>query len=247
MTRFRLLAGLTALLVAAPAAADKVLVIANHTDAMEMMGQTTPAQDDTYEYWFGDQAVRYDQGDHSVVVSFADKTLYTIDHVKKQYSAIQLPFDFEKLMGPDAAPMMEQMMKMMAATSKVTPLDRTGEFAGHNCKYYKIDISMSMMQSAMDVCISKDLQIDYSKFRELVEAQSELMPNQDWMKDFAQLDGFPIRSETTTTVMGKSFGSWQELQKVEERDAPAGNYGPPSGYQEIKYDPMKQMGHGGRR
>ena len=42
-------------------AADKVVVQLQHTDAMSIMGQTTPAQDITQESWFGDSAVRFDR------------------------------------------------------------------------------------------------------------------------------------------------------------------------------------------
>ena len=51
------LAGGAALLVATPAAADRLITMKSHTDAMEMMGQKTPAQDENYLYWFGGDAI----------------------------------------------------------------------------------------------------------------------------------------------------------------------------------------------
>jgi hypothetical protein len=69
-----------------------------------------------------------------------------------------------------------------------------------------------------------------------------MMPNGSWMKEMVdKLEGFPVRSESTTTMMGKSFKSWQELESVDEKSAPAGFYAPPVGYKEVKFDPMAQQ------
>jgi hypothetical protein len=146
------------------------------------------------------------------------------------------------------APMMDQMMKMMAATVTVTPTDRTGEFAGFACKFVKIDISMSMMKMAMDQCVSETMPIDYSRYKSLLEAQGELAANAAWIKELAdKVSGFPVRSESTTTVMGKSFKSWHELKSVEDRTPVPGFYEPPAGYQEIKFDPMAAAASQGKR
>jgi hypothetical protein len=234
-----------ALVVAAPlpAAADTVLTLRNHSDEVVMMGQKTPAQDNEFRYWFSDDSTRYDMGDDtSIIMSLEAKKLYVVNHLEKNFSAIDLPFDFKSLVGPEMAPMMEQMMKMMAASVTVTPTERTGEFGGYACKYSKVDISMAMMQMNMDQCLSEKMPIDYARYQALAKAQAEMVPNGSWMKELAEkLKGFPVRSETTTTVMGKSFQSWQELKSVEEKSAPAGFYAPPAGYMEVKFDPMAQQ------
>lgn len=246
MTRTTGLLGLAiALLVAAPSTADQVLTFANHTDEFSMMGQTTPAQDVTHTYWFADDATRYDAGDTSIVLRPQEKKLYILNHGEKNYAELDLPIDFEKLVGPEMAPMMEQMSKMMAATVEVTPTDRRGEFAGYSCTYSKVEISTGMMQMSSDQCYSQDLPIDASRYQALAAAQAEMLPNQAWMKELAEkLQGFPVRTETTTTVMGNEQTSWQELQSVEERDAPAGHYQPPAEYQKVEYNPMEEMQQG---
>lgn len=246
MTRTKGLLGLAAaLLVAAPSAADQVLTIAHHTDESSMMGQTTLAQDVTYTYWFADDATRYDMGDTSVILRLQEKKLYFLNHGEKNYAELDLPIDFEKLVGPEMAPMMEQMSKAMAATVEVTPTERSGEYAGFACTFSKVEVSMGMMQISSDHCLSKDLPIDYSRYQALAAAQAEMLPNQGWVKEMTdELQGFPVRTETTATVMGNEMKSWQELRSVEERDAPAGHYEPPAGYQKIDYNPMEQMQKG---
>lgn len=234
-------------LTALPAGADTVLTIANHTDAFSMMGQTTPAEDNTFYYWFGADATRYDMDETSVILRLDQKKFYLVNHDEKTFSAMDLPIDFEKLVGPEMAPMMQQMAKMMAATTTVTPSDRTGSFAGYSCRYQRVDISMAMgMQTSMEMCTTEELPIDYPKYREIALAQSELAANQAWMRDLAEkVKGFPLRTDSTVTMMGKPMKSWQELKSVEEKAAPAGHYEPPAGYREVKFDPMAQQG--GRR
>jgi len=245
--RFALLL-LAAALLAAPAAADQVLTLLSHNDEMTIMGQKTPAKDVTQEYWFGDDAIRFDDEETSVVMRLDQKKLFLLDHGEKTFSAIDLPFDFKSLVGPEMAPMMEQMMKMMAPSITVTPTSETGKYGGFACKVYDVAINISMMQMATRGCYSEELPVDYSRYQSLAKAQAELVPNASWMKELTEkIKGFPVRSETTTTMMGKSFKSWQELKSVEDRTPPAGFYAPPAGYSEVKFDPMAQGQQRGKR
>jgi hypothetical protein len=232
------LAGGAALLAAAPAAADRLVTMKSHTDAMEMMGQKTPAQDENYLYWFGGDAIRHDTGKVSTILRFDRKQMIWINHEDKTYSVIDLPIDFRKLVSPEMAPMMEQMASMMAGSAKVTPTDKTASFAGFDCKYSRVDVTMSMMSIGMDMCLSDEMPVDYARYKSMVESQAELLPSTQWMKDLARLQGFPVRTDSATTVMGKSFKSFQELVSTEEKTAPAGTYEPPAGYQEKPFDPM---------
>lgn len=243
-----LAATLLASLPAGPAAADQVLTLLSHTDEMVIMGQKTPAKDVTQEYWFGDDATRFDDDETSVVLRLDQKKLFLINHAEKTFSAIDLPFDFKSLLGPEMAPMMEQMMKMMAPSITVTPTGKSGKYGGFACKYYDVAINISMMQMATTGCYSEELPVDYSRYRSLSEAQAELAANAAWIKELAdKIKGFPVRTETTTTMMGKSFKSWQELKSVEDRTPPAGFYAPPAGYSEVKFDPMAQGQQRGKR
>ena len=106
--------------------------------------------------------------------------------------------------------------------------------------YYKTGFSLAMMSISMDSCVSNQVPIDASRYRELVESQSQLLPSTQWMSELAKLDGFPVRSDTTTSVMGKSFKSWQEIVSSENQSAPAGTYAPPADYAVKAFDPLGQ-------
>ncbi len=236
-----------AALAAAPAAADRLLTLKSHTDAAQLMGQSTPAQDDTHLYWFGGDAIRQDTGAVSTIIRFDQKKMIWINHDEKTYSSLDLPIDFKKLVPPEMAPMMEQMAAMMGGSAKVTPTDKGGSFAGFDCKFYRVDVNMSMMNMAMDMCLSDKMPVDYKRYQSLVDSQSEMLPSSKWMKELSKIPGFPVRSDTTTTVMGKSFKGYQELVSSEEKAAPAGTYEPPAGYKEQPFDPMGQAAAGKKR
>ena len=70
------LGGFAAGIATAPAAADWLLTLKSHTDAAQMMGQTTPAKDEVYLYWFGADAIRQDTGEMSTITRFDQKKLY---------------------------------------------------------------------------------------------------------------------------------------------------------------------------
>jgi hypothetical protein len=231
-----------AVLVAAPLAADQVLTMSSHTDEMKMMGHTTPAKDETHTYWFGDHGVRYDFGDTSVIIRPDEKKFYFVNHPDKTVSSIDLPFDFKSLGGPEMAQMMEMMAKQMAASVTVTPGTRTGSYAGYDCTWVHTDVKMMMMTMGIDSCNSEKVPVDLARFKELRESFSQLAPNTDWMKEMTEkMKGFPVRTESTTSVMGSEVKSWTELKSVEEKSAPAGFYDPPAGYKTQKYDPMAEM------
>jgi hypothetical protein len=246
--RFRLLLAAASIVpLAGPAAADQVLTYLTHTDEMSVMGQKTPAQDVTQEYWFGASGVRFDAGPTTVITRADQKKLYFLNHDAKTFSAIDLPFDLKSLVGPEMAPMMDQMMAMMKPSLQVTETDRTGAVAGFACKHYQVSLSMGMVQMATDTCASDALPVDFAAYRALRDAQGELLPNSAWMKELtAKVQGLPLRSDTTTTMMGSSFKSWQELKSLEDRPAPAGHYEPPTGYREVQYDPMSAARQGQR-
>jgi len=89
------------------------------------------------------------------------------------------------------------------------------------------------------MCLSEGLPIDYQRYKELYAMRGELGMNMSWMKEMVdKLHGFPVRSDSTMTMMGSTFKSWQELESVDQQSPPAGHYEAPAGYKEIKYDPM---------
>ncbi len=228
------------LLAAVPASADQLMTVHSHTDEMSMMGHKTPAKDVDQQSWFGADRIHFESGDSVIIMRLDQKKFYIVNDRAKTYSALDLPLDMKKLVPPEMAPMMEKMMGMMHFNVEVTPTTRTGNYGGYACKFSQVDMTTSMgMKISSQECISQDVPIDYTGYQKMVDNQSQMMPNTSWMKEVAEkLKGFPVRTETVTTMMGKSFNSWTELKSVEEKTPPAGIYDPPPGYQLVQYNPM---------
>ena len=78
-----LLAGALALPVAAPAAADQVLTLASHSDAMKMMGKTTPAKDETHTTGSARTACGTTWARSSVITRLDQKKFYIVNHTRR--------------------------------------------------------------------------------------------------------------------------------------------------------------------
>jgi hypothetical protein len=96
---------LTILLLASFASADIYIKSKIHIDGM--MGQ--PARDTVSEQWIGDNQFATVSGDSSTVIDLNKNVFYMINHKDKTFVEASLPFDFTKLLPPQAAGMMANL------------------------------------------------------------------------------------------------------------------------------------------
>ena len=61
-------------------------------------------------------------------------------------------------------------------------------------------------------------------------SQAMLRLGDDSLKEMLKIEGFQIRTDTSMNIMGNDMKSWQEVQEITKKTAPAGTYGPPEGY-----------------
>jgi uncharacterized protein DUF4412 len=228
---------------AAAAQADTLIVAKHHSDAVEFMGQKQPATDHNVETWIGKGRFARLAPDLSVIVRADIKKMYIIRHEERAYNEVDLPLDFSSMLPPEMADMMKAMGKMMTWEATVTPTGETKTVAGYKSQGYKVAISGPMgMKIDQSIWATKDLQIDYEALKELMVNQRALMAplGGDWYKKLAAVEGYPVLSESVTTMGGKSFGTREEMVSAEDKDAPAGTYDPPAGYKAEPFDPMSQ-------
>lgn len=243
-TTFRLLAlVLTLALVAAwgpAAAADTLLKMKSHTDAMEMMGQTRPAEDDEITFWIGDgRAVRSD-GDTAIVLRTDQGKLYMIDHGAESYSVIDLPVDIAALLPPEMKAQMDQMLQAMEMTATVEPTDERKEINGWDTRLYRVHLQNQMgIQIDSQVWATDEIAIDSASFESMYRAIASLQPGGAAAADeLLKIEGVPVLTETTIQGMGGSSSSREEVVSAETMDAPAGTYDVPEGYVEKAFNPM---------
>ncbi len=225
------------------AKADFLIKKKRHTDEVKIMGQTQPAKDEEGATWLGRDKMREDEGQSkSTIVRFDLKKILVLEHDKKQYAEIDLPVDFEKVLPPQA----KQMMQMMNVTAKVTETEETQTLNEWGCKKYLVEIGISMMgmemPMKMEMWVTKDLGIDLDQYEQFYSEMLSLQPMfKDFTEEFKKIDGYPVKTQMTMSMMGTETNSLEEVISVEEMDAPAGTYDIPEGYTKTEtYNPFEQ-------
>jgi len=221
--------------------ADHLIKGKKHTDAFSMMGQSQPEKDEDMTTWLGNDKMRQDVGDVTTLIRLDNNKMYIINHADKTYSEMNLPFDLEEMMPPEA----KQMLDAMDISSSVTDTGETKTINGWNSKKYLVEISVSMMGMdmpiTMDMWTSKDLGVDMKEFKELYTKTLAANPMfQDFIEDFDKMEGYPVLTEFTMDVMGAQQKYTEQVTSVEKKAAPAGTYELPEGYTKTAYNPFEQ-------
>jgi len=233
---------LSVLISPSVAKADIVIKKKKHTDAVTMMGQSQPAKDEEVATWLAKDKMRQEEGDGKVfIIRFDQNKAYSIDFTKNTYSEINLPIDLEQAMGPQA----QQMMQMMKLSANVTDTGEKQKINNWNCKKYVVEISLSMMGMNMpfnmEIWASKDLGIDMNLYKRFYKEILSLSPmTKDFLEDFQKMDGYPVLTKVSMTMMGSEMKYKEEVISVEKKDAPPGTYDIPQGFTKTSFNPFVQ-------
>jgi len=217
------------LVLAAFANADIYIKSRSHTDAFSMMGQNQPAKDETTEQWLGDDRFAAITPALSIVVDMKKNMLYWINHGNKTYLESPLPFDFTKVVDPQMAQMMSQMMKM---TVSVTPNGQTKTIGQWNCSGYDVAINMMMMPMKMSVWASTDVPFDVDKFMKLYTnvLKAQLRLDDTAIQEMMKVKGYWIATEMNAEIMGAKMRSTTEVVEISKKSPDASVYSVPAGY-----------------
>lgn len=234
---------LSLILLPTQAKGDYLIKKKRHTDPIEIMGQSQPAKDEEGATWLAKDKMREDEGQtKSTIVRFDLKKIFIIEHDKKQYVEIDLPVDFDKILPPQA----KQMMQMMTATAKVTKTQETQTINEWNCTKYLVEIGISMMgmemPMKMEMWVTKDLGIDMEQYIEFYSEMLSIQPMfKDFIEEFQKVDGYPVRTEMTMSMMGAETRTLEEVISVEELEVPEGTFNLPEGFTKADtYNPFEQ-------
>lgn len=223
------LATLVFLLAASSAFADTYVKAKTHSDAMEMMGQTTPARDEVIESWISAGRMATGGGDSWLVIDVPKKVAYFINHKDKSYVETPLPLDFIKLLPAEAAGM-AAMIQMSATVKATTDTKKIGSW---ECTGYDVTMSVMGMQMNSRVWASTAVPFDVDAYNaNMMPAllQGQMRLGESSVAEFAKIKGFQIASEITADLMGAKMHVTQEVVEIAERPAPDGIYAPPAGY-----------------
>ncbi len=238
----RLVLPLFLFLLSAAAGADTLLTLRSHTDGFEVMGQKQEAKDTQVKMWVGQDRLRRDEDEQSMILRLDRNKLYILNHPAKTYSEVALPVDLRKLMPPGNEALADQVANGMKLDVQVKPGTETrkvGTWTGR-----RVDVAI---RSAMGMKIDTILWVSqdvgaYKALNRLGAAIASLQPGATaWAKQLEQIDGFPVRQESTVDALGAKFKTWEELVSVEAKDAAAGLYEPPAGYKAAPFNPIAGM------
>jgi hypothetical protein len=236
------------------ARADVYMKQKTHTDAFTMMGQSQPEKNETMVFWLGDNKARTDIESGTSTILLADKKIiYMIDHNKKQYS--EMPLDFDKMIeeaaeakageDPEKAEAMKKMpgfMKNMmknvmgGMSAKVTETNETKKIGSWNCRKYLVEMDMGMIgKNQSESWATEDLHVNYEMAFTMTNAMMAGQAGfENIIKEMKKIKGVVVYQVGKTKVMGADVASTTEVIECVNKDAPAGTYEVPAGYQKVK-------------
>lgn len=222
------LAGLVWLLALSPALAD--LYFESEQNSQNIPGQQSGTS--IIKQYVSHDGTTTDMGDRITIFDFKEKMMYDLDKKAKTYT--KSPIDkmgmpAEGAGGADAeqAKMMQQMMKTMAGSIKVTPTGIVETIGDYKCRKYVVN----MMMAQSDYWATKEFK-GYDEMKEIGEKAAKIFEANPMMKQMnimglmKELDGFPIK--TATQVMGGSITTI--VKKIEQKKLDKDLFKVPAGY-----------------
>lgn len=217
------------LVLAVAASADIYVKSKSHTDAFAMMGQSQPAKDEITEQWFNDDQFAAITPGATIIADLKKNAIYIVNNNQKTYIESALPFDFTKILDPQVAQMMGQMMKMTVTAAANGQKKTIGQW---KCAGYDVTINMMMMPMKLAVWASTDVPFDLAKFRNLymnvMKAQMRL--DEASVQEMMKVQGYWISTEMSMEMMGAKMHTTNEVVEIAKKTPPAGIYSVPAGY-----------------
>jgi hypothetical protein len=97
------------------------------------------------------------------------------------------------------------------------------------------------------VWLTKDVSVDAAAFADMYASMMSVgMQGPAASNEYRKLDGLAVLTETTTSMMGQTSKSREEVTSVETKDAPEGHYDVPKDFKDKPFDPMAGHGMTGR-
>ena len=132
-----------------------------HTDAVQIMGQTRPAGDMTVEVWMTREGFRSDNPEQSVFYRIAEETMVIINHQTETYHELNLgDLDISGAGGKKPEKGNEDFNTLMRINVEVTPTEEKKQIGPWMCHQYMVTLSMVMGQMKIEIWATEELQID---------------------------------------------------------------------------------------
>jgi len=171
--------------------------------------------------------------------------IYYLDHGKKTIAELNVADigDFKKMMGLDETDpaqkmqiqMMEQMMQMQKISVTVTPTEETMEIDGYKCTKYDQVTNVGMASVSTVIWATEDVKYDNDVVEKMRNFHMGLLPGfKEMAEEMKKIKGLVVKSTGSLNVMGTTVSMNSNLIEYKTADAPAGSYGKPSDYKQVK-------------
>lgn len=209
---------ISAMLVSLPAVADLYM---KQKENNSMLGQSV-----VRTIWVGEEAVRMDDPNQSVIVRIREKEILMLMHAQKQ--VMKTPIGA-------AGALMQGLMGDVSV--KVTPTDETKTIGRWSARKYRQTMNTAMGRTESEVWTTEDIRL---KDVELLKRfSSALFLSQSGgggasmaklEAELSKIQGVPVLTKSSASMMGMTTTTTTELLEIEEKPAPAGIYQPPADY-----------------
>ena len=96
---------------------------------------------------------------------------------------------------------------------------------------------MMMMNMTQEIWATKDIDIDVDDYYRMSFGMFASVPGfENLFEEMKKIEGFMVRSESTTDAAGMVIKSTMELIDLAEKDAPKGTYDIPKDYKQVEMD-----------
>jgi hypothetical protein len=219
-----------------PAVADTRIVRINTNEGNESLGE--PAAETTSTTWLAGKKLRQDEDDQSVIVDLEQKKVFVLNHAPKTYHEFDVPVDLTRFIPEAQRERYEKAVAQMAMNVNVTATDETAEIHGFASKKYLIEMEHPQgLKMHAEYWTTDQIELDVSLYKALVLEIARLQPGVgDWMERVLEIDGFPVKRDTTIDMLGQQVVSREELSVLEKKPAPDDHYRPPADYEKTQLD-----------
>jgi hypothetical protein len=251
--RFAHVAVLSTTLLATPLQADDLTIVSKQTHGDGASVNTTS--------YYSSEKMRTTSGEGAeAIFDFASGNITMINHKNKEYSvmtrqemealAAHLDAQTKKMeeqmasMPPAVREKMAGMVGGSGANVKVQKGTGGRTIAGYSCQNWIVTMGESMRQEA---CVTSDLQMPAAA----IDGQKKLFGSMGagpmgkmmtaMLEKFKEMNGFPLSSNVTMKIMGKSMNSTSEVVEVKKGAIPASAFDLPGGYKKVD-SPAAKLG-----
>ena len=216
--------------------ADVYIKQNTHSDAVQIMGQTTPERNEVNHMWIAKNKMAMHGKDGSFIVDLDKKHVLMINHTNKTYVVMTIPIDLNKYFPA-------QMMQMMGDVKvSISPTGNSKTIGQWKCEEYSMEMSMMMFTTKGTLYATTDVPFDWKEYQKDMYAsfaQATMRLSEESVKEFEKIKGFQIQTEMIVDMMGTEMKTLQTVEEITKKDAPAGTYDAPEGY--TKQDKLSLM------